>query len=300
MIFTIAGVGIKVISDSNHCIEVLEKKIGPSNHSSTFDFKLQLRIHLGSIPTIHVNPILQWHRTQRMYGQIINGRLWLTDGYSKISLDYEHCQCDFWLDEHSIDDALFFNRTFLLLPILELLRTQKKYFVHGALIKHLDEGYLILGQSGSGKSTLVRSWIKQQRNFVSDDHVLVDIRPSGELIGHCFEKEFRTLDRFDHPNIYPSEKDSKHALAYKHINGHIDFCTIDHVCVLNQSASKSSVLDQMIQDNPMLLIDTSLSKDHFACLSNIVSTKPIKQIVFSRHLNPVEHLAEELINQLKR
>src|SRR5262249_48321534 len=117
-----------------------------------------------------------------------------SDGQSMAFVHYKKGQAILKVHRDTVEDHSFYARTFLLLPVVELLRTRGFVYVHGALATQNENSILFLGRGGSGKSTLVSSLLTKEYKLVADDNLLFKISPEGACQGYPFEQELGLHD----------------------------------------------------------------------------------------------------------
>jgi hypothetical protein len=99
------------------------------------------------------------------------------------------------------------------LPLVEILRFHKAYYVHAGCVCEGDKGILICGASGRGKSTLTYALSRSRFSYLSDDGVFLRRNGAGvEVFG--FPERIK-LDRrscshfeeFDHLRAVPGKRE---------------------------------------------------------------------------------------------
>jgi hypothetical protein len=112
--------------------------------------------------------------------------------------------------EETLADEPFATRTFLLLPIVELLRLSGMFYLHGALVSREDRAFLLLGEGGAGKSTLAAALSTSGWKLSGDDNLLLQMDAKGISRVFPFEQELSvTREVFDLLGIsgsFPSER----------------------------------------------------------------------------------------------
>lgn len=247
-------------------------------------------------PPFEVQKQFFWERSQPLYGEIKNNFFYLSDGLSYAELHYKSKTLNFWVHPKSLDDYTFFSRSFLLIPLLELLRTDGFYYIHGAVFEHNQQNILLLAKANMGKSTLAFNAITQNKKFVCDDNGLLFIENHRYKI-IPFEQELRFNAEFktSHPSHrYPNDpKVSVPSITYPQFQKQGVF--IDTFLLLQSreakptsEADKSEVLKFLLEENPMLLTYEPLKKAHLGTLMSFISNVPGFNIGLQRFSNPHE------------
>lgn len=226
-----------------------------------------------------VAPQLRWERSRPLWGQCDATTLALTDGASLARIDYGAGRARLAIAASTAREPALFARTFLLLPLLELLRTRGLFFVHGALVTRGRESVLLLGRGGGGKSTLAAALLRCGWRLVADDNLLLRLergrprlwpleqelslaptvlRQLGLATGNAdpTTKQRLPLDRL------PPSLRASHAVAPR------------RVLVLAPAAgdvglrplARSAVLTLLLEENPMLWAQPALAAAHLGAL----------------------------------
>jgi hypothetical protein len=116
---------------------------------------------------------------------------YLTDGASLLHLQARQGQGEAYLAPAFWQKPLPLQRTFWAFSLLRLLRLRGFYSLHAAgLVTPAGRGVLIVGSSGSGKSTLTVGLVRQGWYYLTDDAVLLRLKPAGvaalTLRKHCY------------------------------------------------------------------------------------------------------------------
>jgi hypothetical protein len=99
------------------------------------------------------------------------------DGNSMISLDAARGEASGFFDkEFSEDSQQFFS--ILGMTLVEALKYQALYFLHGACVYGNERAYLFSGHSRAGKTTAAFNLVRQGFKFVADDSLFLSDRDS--------------------------------------------------------------------------------------------------------------------------
>jgi hypothetical protein len=224
---------------------------------------------------------LTWIRSRPFYGDVTGQVLALSDGDSLATVDYAARRAEIELAPATTADEFFCARTFLLLPVLELLRTAGLVYLHAAVVERNGSGVLILGRGGSGKSTLAAALLKQGWRIGGDDNALVRSEPDGTVRVHPFERELSlapdSAAAFGVPPDEATERGKRRIRlsdlpAERQLRGAI---RPTHVVRLDPAAPREpSVADLfalLVEDNPLVLADDALAPLHTATLQALLT-----------------------------
>lgn len=201
-----------------------------------------------------------WERARPFYGQRTDGRLTLTDGASIAAVDWAQSSADFHLAAETLADAVFFERSFLLVPLLEILKNFGLHYVHGSFVARGERGVLFLGRGGSGKTTFSAELARQGWSWISDDNLLLAIE-AGRPVLRAFEQDFSL-----HPDLASRLGVAGRLAGGKVRVAHGDwpFSAAGHQSTPTvivdlegdsptpTDADKASLLDRLIRENPTL------------------------------------------------
>ncbi|MCB0308022.1 MAG: hypothetical protein KDD48_01510 [Bdellovibrionales bacterium] len=218
----------------------------------------QTTIDFGKIPKS-----FQWIRNRPLWGHL-DKTFYLTDGVSLAITDYANRSAIFYIHNSTLDDFDFFWRSFLLIPLLELLKYDQYFYVHGALVKKDDQSVLLLGKGGSGKSTSSGFFIKHGWSWVSDDNMLLQAGPGFPRL-LAFEREISlwpdSIKRLKFDFIIQQET-KKLRIPHRQITSHMSLSAPmpKLIILLSDSPSSnpislSSVFSMLLGENPALWIN---------------------------------------------
>ena len=265
--FHIHGVTLRVTGNAHNALESLIDRMGPYQTESEGNVVLQ--IHLTDDRETLPDEIrsirreFHWLRSRPLWGDLNENILRITDGASTIHLDYKEKRAGLRLAKETVLDPLFFSRTFLLLPVVELLRTQGFLYIHGSLVKNGECAILFLGEGGSGKSTLAAALLSQGWKFVADDNLLLQ---ASTLDLFPLEQELsltkKTAVEFGFHHVTKNEE-RKVRISKASLPSHskIPFARPTDAVMLRlgpddriDPLSRSSLFHALLQENPMPLI----------------------------------------------
>jgi hypothetical protein len=215
---------------------------------------------------------LKWVRSRPMWGDFRDGALRLTDGVSFAAVRYDERIAAFELADETLKDAHFSARTFLLLPIVELLRLSGMFYLHGAFISREDRAFLILGEGGAGKSTLAAALSAAGWKLVGDDNLLLRLDARGACRIFPLEQELSvTREVFGLLGIsgsFPSER-NKVRIPLKALGERSEpFAVPTDIRVLTKSdaarpaLTPSVLFDMIVRENPLILAIPDLAPAH--------------------------------------
>jgi hypothetical protein len=119
-------------------------------------------------------------RAEGFHGLEHGDDFYLTDGTSLLHLRASKGQGKAYLTSAFLHKPLFLQRTFWAFGLLKLLRPRGFYSLHAAgVVTPAKLGVLVIGSSGSGKSTLTVGLVRHGWHYLSDDAVLLTLRPAG-------------------------------------------------------------------------------------------------------------------------
>ncbi len=228
-----------------------------------------------------IKPAFSWERSRTLYGDRVGSFFRLTDGRSLAAVDYQEQDVRFWVDPQTLTDSVFFSRTFLQIPLLELLRLHGFFYMHAALLSHHGRGTLIMGKGGAGKSTLCAALVREGFEIVGDDSILIRNQVADEVWGYPLEPELSleparaaefgfigsghtNVKKFRIPRSMYPQIFTKSGIP------------IEQVAVLRRSSQKmaaplprSDLLQVAFEENPMIWTDPELAQIHFDILAKL-------------------------------
>jgi hypothetical protein len=105
-----------------------------------------------------------------------DGQRWIIEfGAALIVLDPANGRAEGWIVRPN-RDAPDSSAIFILMAIIELLRTREVYAVHCSALAQGGQGILFIGPGGSGKTTACISLTRAGYHCLSDDHPLLRVR----------------------------------------------------------------------------------------------------------------------------
>ena len=235
-----------------------------------------------------IRPQCTWHRTSALWGELREGIFLLTDGYSLAALNYAERVCTYQIHSKTLENLPFFYRSFLLIPLLELLKTFGLFYVHGSFVTKKDRGILFLGAGGTGKSTFSATLVREGWRWVSDDNMLLHIS-AGKLRLTAFEQEFSL-----HPNVaaslnlenagyiehekirVPHDRLPKDQLATDGIP--TDLILLEGSTSLLVDEQKSTLLHALLRENPTLPLHAATGTAGFSLYRHLVSESRTQSI----------------------
>jgi len=256
--------------------------------------QIRLLITKEKLKISNIKKNFSWIRSRPLWGDLDENQLRLTDGASTSITHYNDKVIEMFLDHETLTDRYFFMRTFLLIPILELLRCFGFIYVHGALLENNNNrSILILGEGGTGKSTLSASLMLKGWKIVADDNILLKSNDR-VCIGYPFEQEIslsqEVLNQMQLEHRGHLEKE-KWRIPMKMLPDQIKapFCTPKEIYVLKKNGvegfsllEKSHVFHLLIQENPLLLVQPFLAQLHIQTLEQLLKRATAYNCCLSR------------------
>lgn len=113
--------------------------------------------------------------TQPMSGSV-NGRLSITEDFSRASLSLEGSETERWLTFNTAVNFCFLLST----------SCRDTVLTHASCVLYQGKAYLFLGKSGTGKSTHSRMWMRALQDVVlmNDDHPVVRVGEDGKATAY--------------------------------------------------------------------------------------------------------------------
>ncbi len=124
----------------------------------------------------------------------------VSDADNSLTCDFRFGFAFGWVNSSVEREESFLRYFFLDAALLSMVNDLYLAPVHGALVQHNGQGFLLCGESGAGKSTLAFACASRGWTFISDDATyLVRSRPDRMGIGNPYTLRFRE----DAPSLFP-------------------------------------------------------------------------------------------------
>jgi hypothetical protein len=284
MILDLHGVRIGVTSSSEEALRLLSDRLGAHISETEDDPEAILEINTGPppFPSSEIRKEFSWERSRPLWGDFESDILRLTDGASVSITNHAGRQARVFVQPETLADIPFAGRTFLLLPLLELLRTFKFFYVHGALLRKEDRGLLLLGRGGSGKSTLSAALLTAGWKLVGDDNLLFHLGPESTSLGFPFEKELSlsraAVEQLGLP-VPEASEESKIRIPLSSLPpaSVAGYATPDRIFCLWKTHEDqvaplegSEIFQVVVEENPLLLVSPALASDHVETIRNTI------------------------------
>ncbi len=177
--YSLFGTDIKVESDSEKALKLVDKSIGFFATSKTASDKA-ITIKILFPPHSLLNEKINITEGEeclftfdKLKGFRIAKTLFVTDGVSIAECCGEKGAIDMFLDEKVLLEERFFSFVFFYLILMEMLRYFGFYYVHSSCISVNGKALIIPGDTGAGKTTLCITLLREGFNYLSDDGVLL-------------------------------------------------------------------------------------------------------------------------------
>lgn len=283
-----ATFAIKILDPALAAIETIFKSRFPNFYSATnsrithdIDVSFNTFEHSPLAPT-DIEKIFSWQRDRPLWGQG-DAPIYLTDGASVVISDATHNRIDFFMHPDTLAANYFLARTFLLIPILDVLRFYDLHYLHAALVTKKSTGLLLLGHGGAGKSTLSATLVEQGWAWISDDNLLLD-GASGECI--AFEQSISL-----HPdlalamNLHGTMEKGKVRIPHASLGNLLTkIGQPTHMILLEKELhepwSKSQLLQQLLIENPLSWISKERMSSHLQAYQNLIRRADLSRLTF--------------------
>lgn len=282
--FCFCGVTVELKSQVPDAVRIFLDRLGFHQIQETKNPDIRFEILDAKSNDIPVSPLtilkqFHWIRSRPCWGEIQNNTLRLTDGSSLTLASYENRKIQIFLKPKTLEDEYFFARTFMPLPLLEILRCFGVFYVHGALLQKKDIGLLILGRGGSGKSTFSAALIKAGWKLVSDDNLLFKTEADGCPRGYPFETEVslppHALKQLGWRPSFRLEK-KRYRIPRNKIPFHMlsDSVSPSNLLLLTKEEAlqiqRSDIFRFLIEENPTFLLHPTLRQNHLVFLEKLL------------------------------
>lgn len=293
----IHGVRIALSSTSEDAIHLLCDRLESYVCEAADDCEATVTIEATPSPAdpSSIKKEFSWVRSRPLWGNLSDNTFSLTDGRSVATTHYEKRAAEIFIHPDTLSDTPFASRTFLLLPILELLRTFGFFYVHGALLAKGDEGLLLLGQGGSGKSTLSAALLGSDWKIIGDDNLLFHLGPESTSLGFPFERELsisqEVADQLNLP-FEPETEGAKFRIPLNKLPQELvaNYTHPDRiVCLWKGDEDEASPLDGseifqlVVEENPLLLISPALASSHVDAIRSLIRNARCQRLSLARH-----------------
>lgn len=237
----------------------------------------------SSVPSevASIRPQCTWHRALPLWGELKGNTFYLTDGFSMATVDGNSLSCTYHVHPSSLQNEPFFYRSFLLIPLLELLKFFGFYYVHGSLVTKNNRGLLFLGAGGTGKSTFSATLVGQGWQWISDDNMLL-WQDDGQCKLTAFEQEFSL-----HPSVAKAFQVQEpgylehgkiripHSTLAPDLRSHLghvsDIVSLEGSAPTLVEEKKSKILQNLLRENPTLVLNPATAAAGFKLYQDLVS-----------------------------
>ena len=234
-------------------------------------------------------PILRLKREKLIKGWQLGNYLQLGDGQNRLRLNYSRRQAVIYLNEAIFDHPRLFTHSYLLIAVIELLRTLGVYYLHGAAaVSTVGDGLLLLCDGGSGKSTQALLLCQAGWQVVADDALLlrrIEV-PHASIIVEpllprlCLDGEL--IHRFAGLQLVDIGDEGKGRVVPASLPkpGFVPSATINQALILSPTATNQSSLTpvsrglltaEMIKQNAFLFLHPQLARQHLELLGELAS-----------------------------
>lgn len=282
--FNLHGIRMRCVSTMALPLEQLGDRLRPYVVAPFSDPHLFVTLNVCDLATPYriarMQKELNWVRSRPFWGQLLGDRLKLTDEASVATIDYPKRHVHFRLHPETLQDANFSARSFLLLPIIELLRTQGMYYLHASMVTKDSRAALFLGQGGSGKSTLAAALVLHGWKVVSDDNVLLRLKSNHEPEVFPLEQELSLAPAMASilaESFHPSSEKKKVRISLTEIS-HLaaswgrptDLVFLHGPDHPTSTITLGSALTFLLQENPMVAAYPPLAAPHLQALRGLL------------------------------
>jgi hypothetical protein len=238
-----------------------------------------------------------------------DGQLWIIEfGAAVIALDPANGRAEGWiLRPNNVPQS---SAIFILMAVIELLRTRSVYAVHCSALARDGQGILFIGPGGAGKTTACISLTRAGYQCLSDDHPLLRVQDGKlELLpfpGRLFVAPrtvswFAELDAAQ-DNFRPGPR--KRSFNLSDIAGYRaggacrpSLLIFPRIADADKSVfepmSRARALEELLPQT-MLVMNPSLAARQFETVSRLVRETPAYRLHFGRDVEHLPELVERL------
>ncbi len=294
--FNFHGIKLRCVSTLSRPLDLLRDRLAPyvsesfSNPDLFFTFNSEVYGNPWRIQ--HMKPELRWIRSHPFWGELISDRLRLTDEKSIALIEYKKAHAFFRMSEETFTDSHFAARTFLLLPLIELLRTKGLFYLHGSLVSSPERSILFLGPGGSGKSTTAASFLLNGWKLVGDDNLLLTVDSNDNPTLLPLEQELSLSHEFASSLSSakePSMETKKVRFQLKdHPQWKADHANPTDIVMLEPERTSQTeckpchLMEHLIRENPMAPAYPPLAKDHLRAFKALIQRTRLHRMTTPR------------------
>ena len=215
-----------------------------------------------------------------------------------------------WASEAALRDAWLFARPLLTLPLVEMLKWQGLYSVHGAGAASGGRAVVLPGPSGSGKSTLALALARHGLDYLGDD-MLFATRRDGDLRLHAFPEEVDVSPSsaawFDElaaltgppPPGWPKHRVHVDDAFGAHVAGSATAAALVFPAIAPSGETTLEPLtaaEALVELGPnVLLTDASMAQRHLDVLGELARSAPAYRLAVGRDLVHAAGVVAELV-----
>jgi hypothetical protein len=244
----------------------------------------------------------QLARERQVSGWILQDLLHLEDGEHFLDLDYSNCCGRGYFSEQIFSQPKLLTHTYFLVAVIELLRTQGVYYLHGGCVMSPDKkvAALLLGDGGVGKSTSCCLLSTLGWSLLADDALLLTLGGNGPVRVYPLLQRLLVdptlAHRFPGMMFTGIEETAKGRVNFKSIGlttTH-DGVVPTHAFVMRpchqelvsslQPISKSSLIAELIGQNVFLFFHPSLAEHHLTVLTSLAKQCSASQLMLAADL----------------
>ena len=295
--FQLGGCSFALRTNDSRIIDLLEREFRDDFDWRAAEPELELELYLkkgqSSVPLFShdVLPLKKSHfqleRERSVSGWILQDLLHLEDGEHFLDLDYSKSVARGYFSKQIFAFPKLLTRTYFLVAVIELLRTQGIYYLHGGCMQSPDGRLtaILLGDGGVGKSTSCALLNKLGWSLIADDALLLALGGQGQV--WVFPLMQRLLvdptmvHRFPGLMLTSMDDDAKARVRLDSVSSAkpVKQAAPTHVFVLRdhhqeavsklQPISKSSLIAEFIGQNVFLFFHPTLAEHHLTVLTSL-------------------------------
>lgn len=304
--YAFGAANVTIESDAAHLVHIIEQQLGEqfltTHHASSGDLQISL-LHapsrhkrLISEPLLPLEPTeFELQRERHLKGWVMGDWLHVNDGLHLLDLNYGQGVARGFFTRAITTMPRLLSHTYVLVSLIELLRTREIYFMHGGCAVDANgRGTLFLGDGGVGKSTTIFALLRHGWRYLADDTLLMQRVDNSGLVEvvpllQRFLLQPELMHRF--PGLMLSEltPEGKGVLSPHSTEGkaRVARARIDQVVVLKrvhdqsptrlQPVSRASLLAELMHQNPFLFLQSHLASRHLEFLTALChKVRPLK------------------------